>query len=103
MTTFENKLKALSLATKGDVYDHEYKNGEWMHHAVETQETLADFEEASRQYVECSKSKHGEIAGMNFLAFEKVQVRKGDVRQALSVIDFGDRRIAINEDLTNYV
>ena len=103
MTNFSDKLKALSLATKGDIYDHEYKGGVWMHSEVETQETLADFEAASRKYAECSKPLHGEIAGMQFLAFAKVQARKGDVRQSLSIIDFGDRRIAINENLNEFI
>jgi glutamate mutase epsilon subunit len=64
--------------------------------AVETAETLDDFHAATKNYAECTKAQRGEIAGFPYIAYKKVQVRKGAPRRALSVIDFGDYRIAFD-------
>ena len=93
------KLAAFAAATNEDLYDAEYG---WMVQAVETSETIQNFVEASNGYNECTREKFGEIAGFRFVAFEEVQPRKGDQRRALSVIDFGDIRIAIDADLTDF-
>lgn len=101
MTTTE-KLAAFAAATNNELFDAEYNGGEWMIEAVETRETIENFVEASNSYNECTREKFGEIAGLKFVAFAKVQPRKGDQRRALSVIDCGDLRIAIDTDLTNF-
>lgn len=99
----KEQLIALALATNLEVYDHEWEGGQWMYSAVETRETIDEFVEASHQWQECTSPKFGEIAGMPFVAWTKVQARKGDVRDCLSVIDFGDLRIAVRADLTLYL
>ncbi|OQY69758.1 MAG: hypothetical protein B6D47_08515 [Rhodocyclaceae bacterium UTPRO2] len=96
------KLKAFAAATNNELYDADYNGGGWMIEAVETRETIGNFVEASNGYAECTREKFGEIAGFQFVAFSKVQVRKGDQRRQLSVIDFGDLRVALNCDLTDY-
>ena len=95
-------LIAFAAATNNELFDAEYNNGEWMVKAVETHETIENFIEASKNYAECTCEKYGEIAGFKFVAFSKVQIRKGDTRRQLSVIDFGDVRYAIDTDLTNF-
>ena len=101
MTTIENIMK-FAAATNNELFDPEYKGGEWMVEAVETQETIENFVEASNRYHECTREKFGEIAGFKFVAFGMIQPRKGDQRRALSVVDFGDVRVAIDTDLTNF-
>lgn len=96
------KLKALSVATKGEVYDHEYNGGEWMYRAVQTAETIDQFVESSKNWKECTAPKFGEIAGMKFVVWTSMQASKGQQRGSLSVVDFGDHRMAISTDLTNY-
>lgn len=96
------QLKTLAAATNNEIYDPEYMDGEWMVEAVETRETLDDFVIASNNYAECTREKFGEIAGFKFVAFSKVQVRKGSQRRALSVIDFGDVRYALDCDMTDF-
>jgi hypothetical protein len=71
--------------------------------AVETRETIEHFVAASNSYNECTREKFGEIAGFKFVAFARVQVRKGDQRRELSVIDFGDVRYALDCDLTSFL
>lgn len=93
-------LAALAAATNSELYDNEYQ---WMVGAVETHETLDQFVESSAKWNERTSAKHGEIAGFKFVAWSKVQVRRGDTRQSLSVIDFGDVRFALDTDLTNFV
>ena len=95
-------LNKFAAATNNELFDAEYRGGEWMIEAVETQETIDDFVEASNGYAECTKEKFGEIAGFKFVAFSCVQVRKGDARRSLSVIDFGNVRYAIDADLTDF-
>ena len=96
------KLAAFAAATNNELFDAEYNGGEWMIEAVETRETIESFVVSSNGYNECTHEKFGEIAGLKFVAFSKVQPRKGDQRRALSVIDFGDLRIAIDADLTDF-
>ena len=103
MNTIKQKLQALSEATQSDVYDAEYDGGTWMVEAIETTESLQNFIDASKGYSESSEMKDGEIAGIPFIAFERVQVAAGSKRRMLSVLDFGDVRFAIEEDITNYL
>lgn len=97
-------IKAFAAATRGELYKTKLdQNGEpwgWMVKAVETSETIEDFLEAAKNYRECSAPKRGEIAGFPFVAFSSVQPRRGMPRRALSVVDFGERRMALDVDLT---
>jgi len=102
MPTLSDCLEILSKATHGDVYDHEYNGGCWMFKAVETQESIVDFEQAVSKYADCCAMISGTLAGFSFVTWRQVQVRKGDPRRALSVIDFGMCRFAIDADLTEY-
>lgn len=54
-----------------------------------TADTLADFESARSQYAEAG---HIEDRTDKHLVVRGVQVRKGDKRKDLFVVDFGDRR-----------
>lgn len=96
-------LKAIAAATNGYIYDAEYNGGDWMVEAVETQESIDDFVAASANYAECTREKFGELAGMKFVAFAKVQVKKGATRRQLTVVDAGECRFAIDCDLTSYL
>lgn len=103
MTDITSKLAAFAAATGGDqLYDPEWKGGEWMVEAVETHETLEQFEESSAKWAERSAIQRGEIAGLPYLCWSKVQTRKGAPRRSLWVIDFGDVRIAIDADARFY-
>lgn len=95
-------LQALHDATGGDLYDAVWENGAWMVGAVETADSLADFEVATASYAERSAMTTGTIAGLPFISFKRVQVRKSDARQALTVIDLGDVRVAINAEVDQY-
>jgi hypothetical protein len=106
MTDFAIKVAAFAAATKNYLYDTNYCGegvGEWLIEAVETQETLADFEAASAKWAECSSMQRGEIAGLPFVCWAKVQARRGDQRRSIWVIDFGDRRVAIDADASYYL
>lgn len=103
MSNFETNLAAFAAATNSQLYDAEWNGGDWMVEAIETQESIDDFVTASRSYAEATNPVHGTIAGFPFVAFRKVQVRRGNQRRELSVIDFGDRRVAIDANLDQYV
>jgi hypothetical protein len=94
------KLADLCVATNGEIYYSEWDGGAWMHEAVETQETIENWIESSATWNERSAMKRGEIANMPFVSWENVQVRKGDQRKSISVLDFGDCRYVISQDLT---
>lgn len=102
MQDLKQALLAFAAATNNELYDPEWKGGEWMIEAVETAETIENFVEASKNYDSCTKDKFGEIAGFKFVAYSEVQLRKGMPRRQLSVIDFGDKRFALDCDLTSY-
>jgi hypothetical protein len=94
------KLIKFAEATGYDLYDHEYG---WMVKVVETHDTIKDFVDASHGWAECSSMRTGEIAGFEFVAWESVQVAKGQPRRSLSVVDFGDVRVAMDVDLFEYI
>jgi len=101
MTT-EN-LKKFAAATNSELFDADYKDGEWMVESVETHETLEQFEESSKGWNERTAMKTGEIAGFPFRAWKTAQAAKGQPRQSMSVIDLGDVRIALpGTDLTAF-
>lgn len=96
-----DNLKKFAAATNNELFDAEYRGGEWMVEAVETQETLAQWEESSKGWNESTAMKSGEIAGFPFRAWKNVQAVKGHPRQSMSVVDLGDVRIALpGTDLT---
>lgn len=100
--TMTEKLAAFAAVTRGhDIYDPEYQGGEWMWGAVETHETIEEFIDSSARWRERSTMKEGEIAGMRFVSWSNVQLGKGEPRRSLSVIDFGDIRIALDGDLAS--
>lgn len=104
--SLDEKLAALSVATLGEVYDlSKDPNGEtygWMVEAVETRETLDQFIESANGYREKTALKRGTLAGFPFIAYRQIQAFKGQPRRALSVIDFGDVRYALDADLADY-
>ena len=101
MNTTKN-LAAFAAATNNELFDADYKGGEWMVEATETHETLEQWIESSQNWNEKTSMKRGEIAGFPFLAWKSAQADKGQARRAMSVIDFGDVRFAIETDLTNF-
>lgn len=95
-------LEMLHEATSGSLYDTEWEGGSWMCEAVQTAETLVAFEAAAKNYAECGPVERGVLAGFAFIHFGIVQVAKGHQRRSLSVIDLGDVRFAVADDLTLY-
>lgn len=89
-------IKLIAAATNNEIASME----EWMVDAVETQDSIEAFRDASARYAESTMAKFGSIAGFKFIAFSRVQLRKGDPRLMLSVIDFGDYRVALDTDLS---
>ena len=97
------KLAVFAAAVNNELFDAEYKNGEWMVESVETRETLDQFEESAKNWNERSSMTSGQIAGFPFISWRNAQPIKGQARQAMSVIDFGDVRFALpGTDLNNF-
>ena len=105
MTNAAEKLAAFAAATNNDLYDPDFCGkgvGEWMVEAVQTHETLAQFEESSARWAECSGAQRGEIAGLSYICWSKVQNVRGAQRRSMWVIDFGEFRMAIDADARFY-
>jgi hypothetical protein len=105
--TPSNNIDKFTEATGDDIYDAdfaEHNNGNpWMVEATETKESIEDFIASSKTWNESSKPELGEINGLPFVFFPNLQVAKGDKRISLSVVDFGDIRVALqNTDLTEF-
>lgn len=102
MTNTAN-LTAFAAATNNELFDADYKDGEWMVEFVETQETLDMFQESAKGWNERSAMDSGEIAGFKFISWKNAQAVKGHPRQSMSVIDLGDVRIALpGTNLSNF-
>lgn len=92
-------LAAFAAATSNDIFD----GGDWLCEAVVTHETLAQFEESSASWAERSAIQRGEIAGLPYICWSKVQTIKGSQRRPMWVVDFGGFRMAIDADALDYV
>lgn len=86
---------AVSKTTFGNVL---FDGGEWMIEAVETQETLANWDDSKQYWSECAGRTEGEVAGFKFLGWSKVQMKSGATRRPVTVIDFGDFRVVLDFD-----
>ena len=98
-------LIKFAAATNGEIYDTELNGGTWMYQIEETHETFDDFVDASNNdWAESTKEKYGEIAGFKFISFLEMQAKKGAPRKSISIVDFGNTRVAIwGCDLAEYV
>lgn len=97
------QLKAFAAATNNELFDADYKSGEWMVERVETQETIEQFIESSARWSERSPMKSGTIGGFPFVAWKLTQASAGKSRQSMSVVDLGNVRIALpGTDLSNF-
>jgi hypothetical protein len=94
--SYQENLLTFAAATNGEIFDPDYKDGTWMYRIIETQETIDNYENAAGGWNEYQGKRHGKVAGLPFLSFKSMQCRKGDQRDSLSVVDFGDRRIVIH-------
>jgi hypothetical protein len=95
-------LQALHDATGGDLYDAVWEGGQWMHEATETADTLDQFVAASEGWREVGTVRECRVAGLRCVYFGEVQVRKGDPRRELAVIDLGDVRVAVAADVSEW-
>jgi hypothetical protein len=96
-------LRAIADATGDNLLDLGAEGWEWLVEAVTTADTVDDFATASRSYRECRVPVRGTLAGLPALAFAEVQVVKGAQRRAFSVIDLGDVRVALEEDISDWM
>lgn len=103
MTDITTHLQALHDLTGGDLYDAEWKGGEWMCEAVRTHETIDQFIESSQAWAERSAMKRGTIAGLSCVVWERVQAVRGQARRSMAVIDFGDVRVALDHTLADWI
>jgi len=85
----------IAEATNNELFDAEYKGGEWMTEAVETAETLENWENSAKSWASRTPMMTGELAGFPFRAWKTVQTAKGKARQAMSIIDIGEFRVAL--------
>ncbi len=86
-------FEAIANETGNGVYDVDL---EWMVNETFTAETLGDFTTAAANYAESTEAITGYIGDAAYIAWKSVQPRKGDRRQELTVIDLGDRRVALD-------
>lgn len=100
MTNLE-ALKKFAAATNNELFDTE--DGEWMVDAVQTYETLEQWEKSSTGWNEHTTMNSGSISGLPFRAWRSAQVCKGQTRRSISIIDLGDVRYALHGvDLTYF-
>ena len=95
-------LNALHEVTGGDLYDAVWEGGSWMVPATETADTLDQFVKASEGWSELGCVRECRVAGLRCVYFGRAQVRKGDTRRELTVIDLGDVRVAVDADVSEW-
>ena len=88
-------------ATGWDLIDEDGEN--MGYEIVLVRDTLEGFEEGSRYFNECAGFKKATVAGFPVLTCQRLQVKKGDTRTALSVVDLGEWRMSIDDDVSIYV
>lgn len=101
--TFQEAIEKFTEVTEDEAYDAEFSPEDpWMVEAEETFQPIEHFIESSKRWAEKSKMETGEINGLTYVYWAEMQANKGDRRQELAVVDFGDRRIAMEFDVTYY-
>lgn len=85
-----------------ELFDPEYRGGMWMIEAVETKETLEQWDDSKKYWNECAGRVEGTVAGFRFLGWKKVQMEKGDTRRSVTVVDFGEFRVVLDCDPSNF-
>lgn len=101
MTKYEMFKSVSNTTLDKDLFDGEYNQNDWACSAVETQETLANWDNSKNNWAECAGRVEGEVAGFKFLGWKKAQLAKGQARRAITVIDFGDFRVVLDFDPSN--
>lgn len=92
----QQQARALSDITSGNLFDADWEGGQWMARAVETHETIEQFIQSSKSWKESTAAVRGTIAGMPCVTWKQMQAVAGQQRDSLTVIDFGDVRMAVN-------
>lgn len=95
-------LKTFAAATNNELFDPDYKGGEWMVEAVSTQESIEEFVASSRKWSLRIGEQRGTIGGFPFVSWKSVQLSAGRPRRAMSVVDLGDVRYAVEADLSRF-
>jgi hypothetical protein len=102
MQNAQQNIAAFAAATNNELFDAEWQGGKWMIDAVQTSETLDQIIDSAKGWAEKSAPNHGVIAGFPFVAYSKMQSRRGDARRSLSVVDFGDVRYVLECNLSHF-
>jgi hypothetical protein len=102
MSNAQQNIAAFAAATNNELFDADYKGGTWMIHAVETSETLGQIVDSAKGWACKSDPNYGVVAGCPFVAYSKMQARRGDARRSLSVVDFGDVRYVLECNLSHF-
>jgi hypothetical protein len=95
MNKYDDMYKKFSDSTPDN---NLYEENNWLIGAVETGETLQDFENSRKSWNECKSRTEGELSGFKYLCFSGVQIKKGDIRRAMTVVDFGELRVVLDFD-----
>lgn len=96
------KLLEFAAATNNELYDPDWEGGKWMIEARETSATLDHFAFCSEQWAERSKTLRGQIGGLRYIGWSRIQRDRGDPRHPMTVVDFGDARMVLMVDITDF-
>lgn len=91
---FEKIAKARLESTFQDVEDWEDEFIDEDSEIVTTRDTLEDFREGSKGWTEATGFRSFEIEGHASLFWESMQGFKGQARESMVVVDFGEFRCA---------
>lgn len=95
-------LKKFAAATNNELFDPDYKGGTWMVEAVKTRKTIEQFGKSSSKWSDRIGEQRGTIGGFPFVSWKSVKVSGGRPRRAMSVVDLGDVRYALEADLSRF-
>jgi len=91
---FEKIAKARLESTYGDIDEWEDEFIDEDSEIVTTRETLEDFKEGSKGWAEASGFRSFDLEGHSCFFWESMQGFKGQARESIVVVDFGDFRCA---------
>ena len=75
----------------------------WLIDVGETRESLDEWEQSSKTWRSKTAAYRGTFCGGAFIAWGSMQLRKGDTRDSISVIDLGDMRYVFHQcDLRDF-
>jgi hypothetical protein len=94
-------LEKLDKASHSEIYDCE--DGDFVYETAETSDSIDHFKENSISWNEKGRFFTGSLGEFAYIGWEQVQTKRGEMRNPITIIDLGEKRIAFRQDIRDLI